>query len=104
MTETEMREIVIDGTSYRTTMPPKYIRQEPYARPDPTRLTSRLPGTIVEVLVEPGEQIERGRCIAVLEAMKMRNTITANAAGTVKAIHVEPGNLVAKGDLLIELC
>ena len=99
----EMKKIVIDGTSYRTTVPPKHLRQEPYAPPDPTRLTSRLPGTIVEVLVEPGERIERGRCIAVLEAMKMQNAVTANYPGTVKAIHVEPGNLVAKGDLLIEL-
>ena len=62
-----------------------------------------FPGTIVELRVRPGDRVERGRPLLVLEAMKMRNDVLATASGTVAEIVVEPGHVVAKGDLLVRL-
>ena len=62
-----------------------------------------MPGLVLRVLVEPGQRIEEGQGLLVLEAMKMENELHAPAAGTVAAVHVKPGEAVGKSDLLIEL-
>lgn len=59
-------------------------------------------GTIVELLVEPGTQVEKGTPLLVMEAMKMEHTITAMEAGTVSAFNFKPGNLVEGGAMLLQ--
>ena len=66
-------------------------------------VTAPMPGLVLRVLVEPGQTVEAGQGVAVLEAMKMENELTAPAAGTVAAVHASAGDAVAKGDLLIEI-
>ena len=61
-----------------------------------------LPGTILEVKVQPGDKVTRGQSVAVLEAMKMENVIDTDIAGVVKRIFVEPGQVVSAGTALIE--
>ncbi|WP_420455234.1 acetyl-CoA carboxylase biotin carboxyl carrier protein subunit [Rubrivirga sp.] len=62
-----------------------------------------MPGLVLRVLVAPGDAVEAGQGVVVLEAMKMENELTAPAAGTVAAVHAAPGDAVAKNDLLIEV-
>lgn len=62
-----------------------------------------MPGKIIRVLVEPGQRIEEGQPVCVLEAMKMENELNAPIAGTVRAVHVHPGDDVEKGQLLVEI-
>jgi pyruvate carboxylase subunit B len=62
-----------------------------------------MPGLVLRVLVEPGQEVEEGQGVVVLEAMKMENELTAPAAGTVAAVHVAAGDAVAKNELLIEV-
>ena len=62
-----------------------------------------MPGLVLRVLVEPGDTVEAGQGVVVLEAMKMENELTAPAAGTVAAVHASPGDAVAKNDLLVEV-
>ena len=62
-----------------------------------------MPGLVLRVLVEPGDAVEEGQGLEVLEAMKMENELRAPTAGTIAAIHAEPGAAVGKSDLLIEL-
>ena len=64
---------------------------------------SMMPGKVVELLVNEGDQVEKDQSVIVIEAMKMENEIRAAVAGTVKAIHVEAGQVVESGELLIEL-
>ena len=68
----------------------------------PTPLKAPMPGLIVRVAVQPGDQVQSGQGIVAIEAMKMENELRAPAAGTVKAIHVAPGKAVEKGTLLVE--
>jgi acetyl-CoA/propionyl-CoA carboxylase biotin carboxyl carrier protein len=63
-------------------------------------VTAPMQGTIVQVLVEVGAQVEVGQAILVLEAMKMENHINAERAGEVKEIRVSAGDSVGTGDIL----
>ena len=62
-----------------------------------------MPGKIIRVLVEPGQQVEEGEPVCVLEAMKMENELNAPRDGTVRSVHVRPGDDVEKDQVLIEV-
>ena len=59
-----------------------------------------MQGTIVNVLVEEGSEIEAGAPICVLEAMKMENNVMAEKSGVVKEVLVSKGDSVGVGDVL----
>ena len=60
-------------------------------------MTSPLPGVIIAVKVNVGDAVKAGQEVAVLEAMKMENSIEATHDGTVTAIHVAKGDSVLEG-------
>jgi biotin carboxyl carrier protein len=60
-----------------------------------------MPGTIVSVEVQPGDGVQVGQDLCVLDAMKMNNRIRAHRQGTIKQVHVSSGQQVLHGDLLI---
>jgi biotin carboxyl carrier protein len=62
-----------------------------------------MPGKIVRVMVEVGQQVEEGEPVCVLEAMKMENELNAGQSGVVRAVHVKPGNDVEKDQVLVEI-
>ncbi|MGL4318413.1 MAG: acetyl/propionyl/methylcrotonyl-CoA carboxylase subunit alpha [Pseudomonas sp.] len=66
-------------------------------------LTAPMNGSIVRVLVEPGQVVEAGTALVVLEAMKMEHSIRAPHAGTVKALYCAEGDMVSEGAALVEL-
>jgi acetyl-CoA/propionyl-CoA carboxylase biotin carboxyl carrier protein len=63
-------------------------------------LVSPLQGTVLKVAVEQGASVEEGALIAVIEAMKMENEITAHKSGTVAELPIAVGASVATGDTL----
>ena len=63
-------------------------------------LTSPMQGTVLKIAVETGARVEAGALVAVIEAMKMENEITAHKAGTVAALPIAVGASVASGDVL----
>ena len=63
-------------------------------------LLAPMPGTVVSVAVEQGQQVEAGQPVLVLEAMKMQHTVRAPGPGTVTEIDVKPGAQVASGEVL----
>jgi glutaconyl-CoA/methylmalonyl-CoA decarboxylase subunit gamma len=64
-------------------------------------LVAPLPGRIVKVAVKPGDRVEKGATLLVIEAMKMENEFRAGAAGTIAEVRVEPGQAVNGGDVLV---
>jgi acetyl-CoA/propionyl-CoA carboxylase biotin carboxyl carrier protein len=63
-------------------------------------LTSPIQGTVLRVAVEQGASVEEGALVAVIEAMKMENEITAHKAGVVAELPIAVGASVASGDTL----
>jgi acetyl-CoA/propionyl-CoA carboxylase biotin carboxyl carrier protein len=66
-------------------------------------VTSPMHGTILAVDVKPGDAVERGDQVAVLEAMKMETRIAASRTGEVTAVHVETGQVVESGQPIAEI-
>lgn len=62
-----------------------------------------MPGLVLGVSVEVGQEVKEGDGLLILEAMKMENVIKSIGEGQVKAIHIEEGKAVEKGQLLIEI-
>lgn len=71
------------------------------AHTGPVKLTAPMPGKIVKILVAPGEAVEAGRGVLVMEAMKMENELKVSRAGTVQEIKVKEGQAVEMGALLL---
>jgi acetyl-CoA carboxylase biotin carboxyl carrier protein len=68
-----------------------------------TNVTAHMPGTIIEVLVKVGDQVQADDELIILEAMKMENPIYAPAAGIVKEIKVKEKDKVAANQVLLIL-
>ena len=66
-------------------------------------LRAKMPGKVIRVQGQPGDRVEAGEGLVVIEAMKMQNQIGAPGAGTIHACHVREGASVTTGDLLFEL-
>ena len=66
-------------------------------------LKSPMPGKILEIIVNEGDEVEKGARLAILEAMKMENELKAPISGTITKIHVETGVSVEKGTPLLEI-
>lgn len=67
------------------------------------QIRAPMPGLVLNLRVQEGQDVKAGDGLVVLEAMKMENELRAQADGVVKAIHVEHGDAVGKNDLLIEI-
>jgi acetyl/propionyl-CoA carboxylase alpha subunit len=66
-------------------------------------VTAPMPGTVIKVLVAPGDQVQARQPLLVLEAMKMEMPVTAPHDGAVRNVHVAEGDRVAGGAVLVEL-
>ena len=80
---------------------PKGSRRPKATRPG--HVTTSMPGTIIEVLVKPDDQVKAGDPLLVTEAMKMETEIQAPIAGRIAAVHVGKGDRVNPDETLIEI-
>ena len=66
-------------------------------------MAAPMPGTVIKILVAPGDQVVENQPLLVLEAMKMENEIVADRSGQVSEIFVERNQSVNAGDALITI-
>ena len=97
----DKRSIFLQGATYTL------LRDDPLHRVDAGDshgggLTAPMPGKVVALLAQPGQKVDKGTPLLILEAMKMEHTITAPAAGIVKAFCYATGEQVADGAALVE--
>jgi biotin carboxyl carrier protein len=69
----------------------------------PLAVRAPMPGRVVKLLVKPGDQVEPGQGLVIVEAMKMENELKAPQAGTVKELSVAEGQNVESGASLLVL-
>ncbi|PKO35566.1 MAG: 3-methylcrotonyl-CoA carboxylase [Betaproteobacteria bacterium HGW-Betaproteobacteria-7] len=97
----DKRSVFFQGSTY------SLLRDDPLHRVDAGDshgggLTAPMPGKVVALLAQPGQKVEKGTPLLILEAMKMEHTITAPAAGIVKAFCYAAGEQVGDGAALVE--
>ena len=68
---------------------------------DGETLVSPMPGILLRYLVEEGDEVKIGEPVAILEAMKMENTLPSPETGTIQKLRVTAGATVVKGDVLL---
>jgi biotin carboxyl carrier protein len=66
-------------------------------------VTAPIPGLILDVKVNVGDQVLAGETVAVMEAMKMENNVVSDVSGTVKEILIQKGAEVSTGDVLMTI-
>jgi biotin carboxyl carrier protein len=106
--------VIVDGETFSVDVQPVEDTGPPAAAPDhppapgptdPTaegssQVTAPMPGTILDIAVQPGDRVQHGQVLCALEAMKMKSPIRALRAGTVRQMQVHEGQTVDHGDLL----
>jgi 3-methylcrotonyl-CoA carboxylase alpha subunit len=83
--------------------PPDLAVADRHEAGESSTVTAPMPGTVVRVLVAPGDAVEPRQPLVVLEAMKMETPLVSPYAALVQAVHVAEGDRVAGGAVLIEL-
>jgi len=122
--EDNTAQVEVNGTSYKVevqrelkmTKTPTLVRAEP-PKPSPRearipKMTSQtsnvaikapLPGTIITVLVKPGDKVSAGQKLLTMEAMKMENNVLSEKDGIIRTVNVKPGQTVAQNEILVEI-
>lgn len=96
------RYVAIHGRSVVLSPPPRPGKKHgPGAGQD--TLEATMPGQVIAVHVAPGDVVERGQTLVVLEAMKMELRVAAPHAGRVRKVACGVGDVVERGQLLVEL-
>jgi 3-methylcrotonyl-CoA carboxylase alpha subunit len=105
-----MREVVVGGWRVEVELEPErraMLRERARrgasgaAAGGPVEVRAIIPGRIVAVAVAPGDPVEAGQQILVVEAMKMQNELRAPREGTVERVGVAVGDTIEVGDLLV---
>jgi biotin carboxyl carrier protein len=69
----------------------------------PQLLKSPMPGKVVKILAKPGDTVEEGQSLLIIEAMKMENELKAAAPGKVARVFVEEGQAVEANAKLMSI-
>lgn len=101
--QNKLDNFTIGGMYYKTTLTRKFKNRKRYEEPDINLIKAFIPGTIVDLKVKRGQKVSEGEPLLLLEAMKMRNIITAPKEGRIKKIWVKLGDVVSRDQLLVEL-
>ena len=107
---TEVREVVVDGWRVEVEIEPErraVLRERARhgagaaSKGGPVEVRAIIPGRVVAVMVKPGDDVEAGQQILVVEAMKMQNELRAPREGSVERVGVAVGDTIEVGDLLV---
>ena len=118
--EPNVAEVVVNGTSFIVEFQKnesKKVKAARVAAPTATPtaapvaakpagaavVKSPLPGSIVKVMVKPGDSIKKGDTLLTMESMKMENVVASEYTGTVKNVLVQAGQNVMQDDKLVEI-
>jgi biotin carboxyl carrier protein len=93
----------IDTSLYQTRISNKFANRKPYQPVNPKIILSFIPGTVLDILIKPGQSVSKGDDLMILDAMKMQNKLKCSIDGKVKTIAVKKGDKVSKGTVLLEL-
>ena len=89
------------GMEYKTFFTKKFEERKTWKAPDPYKVLSHIPGSVIEIFVKPGQKVKKGDKLMIYEAMKMMNVVTSPMDGTIKEVNAKEGESLPKGALLV---
>ena len=95
-------KLIIENSEYYTEVPESYKNRKLYTPVNRKEVLAMIPGTILDIFVKEGQELQVGDQVMILEAMKMRNMVASSFPGIVKSIKVKSGDMVRKDQLLVE--
>jgi glutaconyl-CoA/methylmalonyl-CoA decarboxylase subunit gamma len=98
---TESPSSALDKVVRETSAPQKAPKPDSPAGPSVPNMKVPMPGTIIEVLVNPGDRVKYGQQLFTLEAMKMKNALRSPRDGEVATIEIAVGQTVSHGQVLL---
>ena len=98
----KFKSLLIEDVKYKTYYSKKFENRKIWKAPDPSKICSFIPGSIIKVFVKPGQKVKQGADLLLMDAMKMSNLIRSHSDGTVKQVLVKPGDKIPKGFVMIE--
>ena len=102
-------EVLVQGTLYRVNVQDERMRRltqaaQGFAPPSgEIAIRAPMPGLIVDVPVQEGQEIEEGSVLVILESMKMENVLKAPRAGIVSQVRVQSGQSVELQETLVAI-
>ena len=99
----EWVDFVVTARKYKTLLTTKYKNRPIWHKPSAGDVISHLPGTIIKIMVEKGQEVEAGQLLLIHEAMKMQNRVGAPIAGVVAELDVKEGEAIAKNHLMVKI-
>lgn len=104
MSQIEKMDLLnINETLYKTRLSKQFKNRKAFKSANPLFILSFIPGTVLDILVKPGQVVNKGDDLMILDAMKMQNLLKSKIDGVVKNIPVKKGDKVSKGTVLLEL-
>lgn len=101
--ENEYVDFIVTARKYKTLLTAKYKNRPIWHKPLPGEVISHLPGTILELKVEQGQEVEAGQLLLIHEAMKMQNRVVAPMSGIVTEMGVKAGDKIGKNHLMVKI-
>ena len=99
----ELKNLIIEGTIYKTTYTAKFDNRVNWQMPDPNKLYSFIPGTVVNIFVKPKDKVKEGETLLLLEAMKMQNQVRMPFDGEIVKIYVKKDEVIPKRHLMAQI-
>lgn len=99
----ELVDFVVTARKYKTTLTEKFKNRPVWHKPYVGDVISHLPGTIVELEVKVGDEVEAGQLLLIHQAMKMLNRIVAPVSGVVSEVNVHIGEQIPKDHLMVRI-
>jgi len=99
----ELVDFVVTARKYKTLLTNKYKKRQVWQKPLPGEIHSNLPGTIIKLEVQEGEEVKEGQLLLIHEAMKMLNRVVAPVNGKVTSVEVKEGEKIGKNHLMIKI-
>lgn len=96
------KTLIIQGEKYRTLYTEKFKKRKKWQKPEPNKVLSVLPGTVVEVFVKEGDSVKKDDTMMIIEAMKMQNTYYFPHSGKIKHVNLKVGDKIPRGFVMVE--
>lgn len=99
----ELVDFAVTARKYKTTLTEKFKHRPIWHKPYAGDVISHLPGTIVELEVKEGDEVQAGQLLLIHQAMKMLNRVVAPVSGVIEQVNVHAGEQIPKDHLMVRI-